>query len=310
MPAGRYIILLLLLLPTLGVCREAAGQSDPTVLILTSGDRGAYRLVEDSLRRQVTARATGPVNFVSDDRQEFDGAKLSGKGLVVAIGMAATRSALEGGSRWPVLSVLVTAQAFGELSARTDVRTSTAIYLDQPVARQLKLIRLAFPQARRVGVLAGQATVLRPGQSASSFGVGELDLVVKEVPDGADLHAVSSDLLKRIDVLLALPDPAIYNAVTVQNILLTSYRSRVPVLGYSAAYARAGAVLALYSTPEQITDQAVDVVLNWLRTGTLPRASFPTEFSISVNRHVAHSLGLHLDSEDELLGALTKSERP
>ncbi|MGV2481743.1 UNVERIFIED_CONTAM: hypothetical protein IGO34_33640, partial [Salmonella enterica subsp. enterica serovar Weltevreden] len=53
----------------------------------------------------------------------------------------------------PVLSVLVPQSAFESMLAAGNTRRWSAIHIDQPFIRQVDLIRIALPEARRIGVL-------------------------------------------------------------------------------------------------------------------------------------------------------------
>jgi putative ABC transport system substrate-binding protein len=100
-------------------------------------------------------------------------------------------------------------------------------------------------------------------------------------------------------LLLAIPDTAIYNGGSIQNVLLASYRQRVPLIGFSPAYVRAGAMLALYSTPTQIGSQTARTARALLADAPVQALQSPVEFVVNVNVNVARSLGFRL-SEDAL----------
>jgi putative ABC transport system substrate-binding protein len=109
-------------------------------------------------------------------------------------------------------------------------------------------------------------------------------------------------VLSEAELLLAVPDPLIFNRNTAQSLFLTSYRYRVPVLGYSRSLTRAGALLSLHSSPAQIGRQAAEWV-NGAIQGTsvrLPQPAHPAYFSVSINEQVARSLGFSLPPEAEL----------
>jgi ABC-type uncharacterized transport system substrate-binding protein len=97
------------------------------------------------------------------------------------------------------------------------------------------------------------------------------------------------------DVLLAVADPQVFNSGTVANILLATYRARIPVLAFSPAYVKAGALLSLHTAPDQIGVQTAGIVRGILLGGAVPAAQYPLDFRVSVNVHVARSLGLTLD---------------
>ena len=120
---------------------------------------------------------------------------------------------------------------------------------------------------------------------------------------------LDSRKVKPGDVFLALPDPRVINADTAQNVLLTSFRMRRPVVGYSAAYVRAGALAAVYSTPQQIGTQTGQIVRAILGGSPLPAPQFPKQFSVSVNHKVARSMGLELDDDDVIRNRIAREER-
>ena len=105
-----------------------------------------------------------------------------------------------------------------------------------------------------------------------------------------------------------MPDATVYNNRTISNILLTAYHQRSPVVGFSPAYVKAGALLALYSTPAQVGQQAGEAARLGLATGSLPPPAAPRHFRISTNPYVARSLGIQLEDPAVLHERLERSE--
>jgi len=137
-----------------------------------------------------------------------------------------------------------------------------------------------------------------------------LVLRAARVDDDATLFSVLQSVLDDSDVLLAQADPLVFNSQSIQNILRTSIRVEVPLVAFSPAYVRAGALLALYSTPTQAGTQAARAVLEVLAMRSLPeRALDPDDFEISVNEQVARVLALKLDAQALRL-ALKRQESP
>lgn len=173
------------------------------------------------------------------------------------------------------------------------------------LARQLDLIRLALPQARRIGMLVGAG----PGAQQQEEQLTELArerglrLVSARLGTSDPIFPGLKQVLDESDVLLAMADPQIYNSHTIQNILLASFRAKVPMQAFSPAYVRAGALLALYATPEQIGAQVALLARDALteQNGRVRGFGPPQHtqwFEVSVNAHVARSLGLQLDADD------------
>jgi ABC-type uncharacterized transport system substrate-binding protein len=171
---------------------------------------------------------------------------------------------------------------------------SSALYLDQPWSRQVALIRAALPVRHRVGVLYSSDNARVLPELRQALTQQGAQLVALPVASADQLAPTLESLLGQSDLLLALPDSAIYNSYTIRNILLGSYRRSVPLIGLSAAYVNAGALCAVYSSAEQQAEQAATMTATFLATRRLPAPQFPHGYQIAVNAEVARSLGVDL----------------
>jgi len=241
--------------------------------------------------------------------------------LIVTVGVAALDGVLEAlpqrGPAWqriPLLAVMVPQAIFAARRAVGPVlqqRAYSAVVLDQPLARQLALIRRALPQTQRVGVLAGPLT--RPFVHDLKQAARPLGMTVHPSPaiDAVeDIYPALQQTLEATDVILALPDPLIYNPGSLQNILLTTYRARKPLVAYSPAYVRAGAILAVYSTPAQVARSAAEMLRHWQPGRGLPPPQSPREFEVAMNARVTASLGLPVDPAAQIATDLRQLEQP
>ena len=218
--------------------------------------------------------------------------------VIVTLGYESLRQVLEARPRVPVLAALIPRSGFERLLRdHASVRPAVAaLYLDQPIGRQMDVIRLAFGAGHRVAVLLGpesswQRSLLTASASAQGF-----SLQLAEVGASQTVAHALADVLEGADVLLALPDTQVYNATTVGNVLMSSYRARVPVLAFSPAYVRAGATLSLHSTPVQVGQQVALMVRQHLQAGAVLTNQYPADFAITVNERVARSLDLDLNA--------------
>jgi len=125
-----------------------------------------------------------------------------------------------------------------------------------------------------------------------------------------DLTSSLKPLLETSSALLAVPDPLVHQRGTAQTLLLTSYRYQKPVIGYSQAYVTAGALAAVYSSPENIARQAAEITRNYPdRQSTLPSPQPPRYFSVGINRQVARSLNIDIQDSESLTKDLIKEEQ-
>jgi ABC-type uncharacterized transport system substrate-binding protein len=185
----------------------------------------------------------------------------------------------------------------------------SAVVLDQPIGRQMALLKRALPDRRLVSVIPGPQTQPLMGALEREAVARGLKLVrVPSVSSPEGIYPSLKTALDAADLILALPEPMVYNSGSLQNILLTTYRARVPLVAFSAAYVKAGAVLALYSTPAQVARRAVGMLRSWAAGRGLPPPQAPQEFAVAANPRVAASLGLQLDDASVIAEDLRREE--
>lgn len=240
--------------------------------------------------------------------------------LIVTVGTTAAQQAgqlsIPAIAKTPLLHALIPKINFDSITQRrrteaNPARDLSAIYLDQPLPRQFDLLRLALPQYKRLGVVLGPSSqTLLPDMENAAEKEG-LRLYSRTARNESSLIATLNDVLVESDMILAIPDPLIFNRYTVQNLLLTTYRQKTPVIGFSQAYVRAGALMAVYSTPTQIGQQVAEVLrLAAAKSWKLPAPQYPHNYTITINHQVARSLGLRLPNENDLQFRLQQADGP
>jgi ABC-type uncharacterized transport system substrate-binding protein len=181
----------------------------------------------------------------------------------------------------------------------------TAVFIDQPLSRQLDLIRLALPDKHRVGVVLGPSSQALKDDLRDRARERALQLKIAEVAETSGVYGALQKVLPESDLLLALPDPVAISSSTVYGLLLTSYRAQVPVVAFSEGLVKAGALMSLFSTARQQGKQGAEIASRILAgEAGLPVPQFPKYFTVRVNASVAHSLGLRMAEEGALASAL------
>ncbi|MDZ7595990.1 MAG: hypothetical protein U0932_15200, partial [Thiobacillus sp.] len=143
----------------MGVGQAFAAQ----VAVVLSEDSAPYQEVYQVVRAHLAERGHEVQQAYAVD---LPATALGESRLTVAVGVRAAESLAAQPLRTPMLAVLVPRSWYvgGGRSRLSDGgrRLASAIFLDQPPERQALLIRLAFPDAQRVGVLtsAGQPLLL------------------------------------------------------------------------------------------------------------------------------------------------------
>ena len=279
-----------------------------SVQVLSSRSGGAYDEVIDALRSETLRGTELRVQYLNTNEPSWK--LLESTNLVVAIGVDAANTAIQTADPGtPILCVLIPKVAFEALTGgKKENRKITAIFLDTPPGRQLELIRQLLPQAKRVGAVLGNVSVKEKESLRIAARDKGLFLQAELAQRDTELYAVLKSVLAEADVFLAVPDPVVINAATAQNVLITAFKSQVPVIGYSANYVKAGALAAVFSTPLQIGQEAGQMINNYQRTNNLPLAKTPRYFSVGVNAAVLRSFGLPAVDVRQLEQRLLKAD--
>jgi putative ABC transport system substrate-binding protein len=248
---------------------------------------------------QVSIRNVSDAAFVSTDN-----------GVLVAVGVQALQHAANQKGNQPVLGVLIPQPAYGKIRASAVNSNISAIFLDQPPSRQMRLLHHLLPQAESVGILLGPTSTRGSEVLAKAAQDSGLKAVMATIQDEDDLTSSLKPLLETSSALLAVPDPLVHQRGTAQTLLLTSYRYQKPVIGYSQAYVTAGALAAVYTSPEDIARQAAEITSNYPdRQSALPPPQPPRYFSVGINRQVARSLNINIQDTEALTNDLIKEEQ-
>jgi putative tryptophan/tyrosine transport system substrate-binding protein len=237
---------LLLLLAALVDTPAAA--AEVRVLIVASHDAAPYQetaagflrgLRQSSKVQSETVALKGDASAAP--RLLAQAASQAKRDLVLSLGALATKTALAQWKDVPVVAALVLSSA--------DLRgaaNATGVYLEHPVTTQLQLLRRILPDQTVVGLLYS------PNENRGR--VDEARRVAKQL--GLDLEALPvqrahqiPDQLKaledRVRVLWGVPDSVVLTPQTARQLLLFSFRNRIPLVAPSSMWVKAGALYAL-----------------------------------------------------------------
>ncbi len=180
-----------------------------------------------------------------------------------------------------------------------------SILLDQPLQRYLSFIKYLIA-TQKIGIIKHKNNKISSEKLIELSTTFDLNLEQYLFESGDNPVNTVRDLLQINDVLLSLPNPEIYNRQTLKGILLTSYRQNKPMISYSPAHVKSGALAAIYSSPENIGNQIADLLNKLLEDKSFKPSShyFASEYEITINYRVARSLGLKLTGKKEILKKL------
>lgn len=238
---------------------------------------------------------------------------LAAPDLIVTLGSKAAHN--KNIKSFPVLHTLIPESLYASLTdcKNTNCEPNNSIYslyLDQPITRQFNLLKILLPRYHSPGLLTGSFSTQKATEFSMLAKKLNYNFHFETMENEQQLHRKLSKLLENIDVFIALPDPLIHNRQTISHLLLTTYRYNIPVLGFSQAYVNAGAVAAIYSSPEQIAQQIVDFIYKIVLKQSLRPGKYPNKtFEVAINRNVARSLNLKFPDEQVVKSKLLQLEQ-
>jgi ABC-type uncharacterized transport system substrate-binding protein len=215
--------------------------------------------------------------------------------VVIAVGSRAVADVSVRQPNVPVIGSMVLHGADQEGGPHVD--------LDVPLSAQLSAIRAIWPRHSRVAIIRNPARSRYSAEALESQAHKEGFVAVVVDCDGpARLLKAVAQVKGKADFLLCFPDPDLYNAVTIKPFVLASLEARIPVVGFSPAFVRAGAAAGIFPDYREIGRQAAEAALERLRGGDGSPGESPRKVRVAVNQRVARLLGIEFrtDSRTEV----------
>lgn len=214
--------------------------------------------------------------------------------LIFAVGSQATKLALSQTQSVPVVSALIMSE---DLIVQSSY--ATGIVLKYPMSVQLKWLKKVLPDVKRVGILytpdKNSKLVVEAKQLAKKMG---LEIVAIAVDNPRALPAALDELYRRSDVLMAIPDSTIYSGKTLKQVMLTSFRNRVPLIGLSRNWVKAGAIYAIEGDFNSIGVQSAALADSILQKNKMPENSFyfPNDVNLVINEKTMRHMRRDIDA--------------
>jgi putative ABC transport system substrate-binding protein len=285
------------------------GSPDPgvRVCVLVSQDAGPYQEALSGFRRyleQQGVKAVYDVHPLHGDASlaapALRQAVQNGARLVFTLGSMATHAAVKQTPELPVVAGMVlNAEDLGKAP------NATGVVLEFPAEMELKWITRLLPKEKRIAVLfnsdENQARIEGASRAAKDLG---LTLESRKLDSPRDLPSALDSLASQADALWGIADPVVLNPQTAQPILLFSLRNRIPFVGLSLTWVKAGALYALDRDYADIGMQCGELafqILEGKSAGALPPA-VPRKAVYSVNLKTARQLKVEIP-KDLLAGA-------
>ncbi|HFD87023.1 MAG TPA: hypothetical protein ENJ35_05045 [Gammaproteobacteria bacterium] len=296
-----------LLIPGLSLAAKSS------IAIVLSSDTAEYQTIAERIRQGLrdSRHYDRTVHLLIADQisgSQKNSFPVDNPGVVVTIGVKALRVVLDkkDTDTIPVYAVFVPRLSYEKLLResrqgidRDPSRRLSALFLDQPVGRQLRLAKWLSPEFSRAGVLLGTTTRILDKALARAASRLDLELVEIRAENSRKIIPALNRAKNKIDFLLTIFDPDIISRNSAKQILYLSYNHHLPVIGYSRAMVKAGALAAVYSNTDQIGRQAAEELITALDSDPvrLPRPRYPDYYQAICNQSVVRYFHIKLECD-------------
>lgn len=227
--------------------------------------------------------------------------------LIISLGPSPLEELLKSGYQGQVLAALITAQEWKTLISQHSAPDSiSAIFYDPDPQRQIVLGKLLLPLSKSVGVMYSMDSPYFLEGYQAAINATQLSLQTVKIQQASEVARQFPALSQDSDFIIAQPDPIIYNSQTLPRVLLSSYRQRKIIIGYSVGLVNAGAVATTYTTPEMLMDDLRESANKILTQESHKFIRHSDYYDIKYNSEVARSLGLDMISKEKLQSELRK----
>jgi putative ABC transport system substrate-binding protein len=288
---------LLLLLALMGLHVAGAAAHGPLageqVLIVTSSGVPAYEQVLESLRKGMS-QPVCVIDVREKDAEQILGASLRLKTVRVAItiGWEAADAALAQHAGAPVIATVIAPNRVAKESG-TRGRPVSIIPVQVPLATLLDSVKRAFPAKSKLGMIRNAALPdLSPESLKSAAEAAGFTVKIVDCSGPAHLLQVLQSLKDQVDLVVCFPDATLYNSATIKPLVLGSLRYRLPLVGFSESFVRAGAAVGVYPDFHEVGVRAAELVQKILNGQAVTRVEQPRKFKIAVNQNITRLLGL------------------
>lgn len=271
---------------------QAAHAGTLNVLALLSFDNPVYKEIIKGFESGATAKGSA-ANVKQQVMQGGDALNTSGINVVFAIGTRALEAAKTQAGSTPVVFSLVYKQQ-GDTSAGGGV---TLVF---PPELELAKIKNYMPDRTKIGIIySDESKKIYEGINGAAASAG-VSVIGKYIPDSGGFSAAFGELASSTNCFLMIPDAKIFTPAVLKSLFADSAVKKYPVVGLSAMYTKAGAVMSLDYDYADIGAQCGELAAD----GAFNKVVYPRKAKISVNTKSAAAMGVKLDA-----GAVAKADQ-
>jgi putative ABC transport system substrate-binding protein len=230
--------------------QEAIKPKVPPLFLLLSTDESEQNDLTIAAFKEQMAQYLPDAEYMAhlaDSKAEFNTSQLvsqktkSPPALVISLGAPAAEIAQAAFPDTPGLATFISQE-----NTIPHKENRAIVLLQIPMEVKLKWLKRFLPNAHRVGILYDPSLNKDWVEEAANVAQGKnIEIIPFEINSPKELLAGLQYISRNADVLMAIPDQTVYSGKTAKEILLFSYRNRIPFVGLSESWVKAGALYAI-----------------------------------------------------------------
>jgi putative ABC transport system substrate-binding protein len=283
----KALLLLLLFLPGLCLAKE------PVISVLLSSDMEFYKEVSAGLKTFYADKGVG-VRLTEYSLKGQDPAAIFSKinaekpDLMLTVGEDALKAAKDNIKGVPIVFTMV----FNSKAMMDD--NTTGILLDISPEMKITGVKKVLPRTKTIGLLYSPNSLASFEDIKAECDRRGITLNSKLVSDDAGFTGALSAVFSGSDCFIVILDPKIYFSQTLKFLLLESIKQKVPVIGLSSFYTKAGAIASFDCDYKDLGKQAGEIASRII-AGEKPstiKPVRPRKYKFSINLVTAEKDGI------------------
>jgi putative tryptophan/tyrosine transport system substrate-binding protein len=267
----------------------------PSVVVVASAGVEAHRAAVEGIEAALGMKPpqVRVLDLIKARSEQNSGTTLAAPGIrvIIAVGSEALEIVTAGHPAVPVISTMVLRQPIDKDGFRGVV--AATISLDVSIEEMTARLKKIFPGKTRLGIIRNPASG-RSNAAQLQARVQSLGYMVRvvDVAGPEQLLPALISLKGQVDLVWCMPDGALYNSVTIKPFILASLENRLPLIGFSESFARAGAALGVYPDFRDIGLQTGEAARQIMENQPVRVPDGPRRLKLAVNQSVLRLIGL------------------
>ncbi|NOT10868.1 MAG: ABC transporter substrate-binding protein [Methylococcaceae bacterium] len=292
--------LILSTLLLLCVCPMAFAEKAFNVLIVANSKDEPYQLAISGFKEQlIKSQNIRYTEIVVAQNKDLDSSLLlqikdKKPDLIFSLGGESTALVIRNTSTIPIVATMILKKFSAKIGANV-----TGVYLNYPLNTQFTWLKKFFPKQNKVAIFfnpeENEAVIQEAREIAGQEG---LNLIAIPVQTPKELPYALDQLRNNIEILLAIPDDVVMSSKTAKEVLLASFRNRVPLVGLSENWVKSGALYSLTWDYDDLGRQCAlqtEKLIKGTAVMSVPIES-PRKIAYSINTKIAEHMNMEISA--------------